>query len=174
MPDIHIVRAAVVESLRRKAKLLKKQEGIPHHEALDMVARKTGAFANWHQFIEEAKATEPAEQAFKQGLVIGLDRKEVDGFRSFGPFVDDECLRLFVLEEVQSKVRENGPRYEGESLEDLEMEYFELVFLRHKKATFADYKAVEQLLAKEFFFPPRYIRFKGELIEDWLWDVEDD
>ena len=57
MPDIIVV----TESLR-KAKQLKKESGIPHHEALEIVARKGGVFANWHQVVEAAKATEPSER----------------------------------------------------------------------------------------------------------------
>ena len=72
MPDIIVVTAAVIESLRRKAKQLKKESGIPHHEALEIVARKGGVFANWHQVVEAAKATEPSERV---GEMARADRR---------------------------------------------------------------------------------------------------
>ena len=62
--------------MRRKAKKLVKQNGLAHHAALDVVARSGGVFADWHHFIEAAKATEPTERAFRSGLVVGMDIKD--------------------------------------------------------------------------------------------------
>lgn len=43
-----------IESLKRDAKRLKKAENIPHHEALERIAKREG-FASWKQLLDEAK-----------------------------------------------------------------------------------------------------------------------
>lgn len=160
MPDIHIVPAAAVESLRRKAKQLKKQERIPHHEALDMVARKSGIFANWHHLVEAAKATEPTERAFTHGFVAGLDPKDFDNHGRFtlDTFVQDDGLLSFVLDELNSEMRKNLDAYEIE-------EYEELVYLRCKHKEPADLDKAMDFCVEHFPSPPRYFRFNGQVIE---------
>lgn len=169
MPDIHVVPAASIESLRRKAKKLKKERGIPHHEALDMVARIGGVFPNWHHIVEAAKATEPSERAFKTGFLVGLDPKEASemSVSSLDSFVCDERLLIFVLDELEKERREKGRPYERE-------EYEELVYLRYTRRTPVDFDKATDICAESFFFPPRYLRFKGEVIEALPYQEDED
>src|SRR5487761_1947828 len=104
MSDVNVIviPAAAVERLRRKAKKLTKQNGIAHHAALDNVARASGRFADWHHLIEAAKATEVTERALKTGLVIGMDRKDVDFDQSrIKRFVRDERVSMFFRMEFE-------------------------------------------------------------------------
>ena len=125
-------------------------------------------FTNWHQVIEAAKETEPSEHAFKKGLVIGLDPKEADGIGESEYFTYDDRVLLFVLEELNEERRANGQSIEGEDYLDLVDDYSALVYLRCKNGVLADFDQATKLCAKEFFFPPRYIRFNGEVKDDWL------
>lgn len=160
MSNIVVLPAAAVESLRRKAKQLKKSNGIPHHEALDAVAREGDVFIDWYQLIQAAKATEPSEKSFKSGFLVGLDPKDVDGVDPsvFKSFVLDEQLLMFVLSEMRKeKLHEKYP--------GLEEEYAQLVYYRYTGRMLANFDAALDVSVKVFFSPPRYLRFKGQVIE---------
>lgn len=85
-----IISSANVEKLKQKARKLKKDNGVPLHEALDQVARATG-FNHWHHVSESAKAFKPTEQAYYFGVIIAMDVKDSETFHdSSGTFVEDE------------------------------------------------------------------------------------
>ena len=62
-------------------------------------------FPNWHHLIVAAKATEPAERAFKHGLVIGMDIKDaLDVAESrLTQFLPDDRLAMFAFDEFGLK-----------------------------------------------------------------------
>lgn len=101
MSEVVVVPAAALERWRREAKQLKKRDGIAHHSALDAVARRTGLFPDWHHLTEAARATEPAEEAFKRGFVVGIDWKIAAYLPEdkLGQFLDDPRLEHFVRED---------------------------------------------------------------------------
>ena len=45
-----------VEYLKRLAKLIKKEQGVPHHESLNIVATQYG-FSNWRNFLHSKTGT---------------------------------------------------------------------------------------------------------------------
>ena len=47
---------AFVERLRRKAKRMRRETGIPHHEALDIVAYEAGGWRGWRSLVEGVNA----------------------------------------------------------------------------------------------------------------------
>ena len=51
MSDVVTVPAAALARWRRQAKELRKKDAMPHHAALDAVARLTGVFRDWHHVI---------------------------------------------------------------------------------------------------------------------------
>lgn len=51
-----------LEQLRRAAKRLRKARGIPHYQALDLVAREVVGVADWKHVIEWAKACEAGDE----------------------------------------------------------------------------------------------------------------
>lgn len=53
-----------VEYLKRLAKVIKKEKGIPHHESLDIVAIQHG-FSNWRNFLH-SKAKTPSKLPIKK------------------------------------------------------------------------------------------------------------
>jgi hypothetical protein len=167
MSEAVVVPAAAVERWRRQAKDLKKQKAIPHHAALDAVARDTGLFPDWHHLIEAAKATEPAERAFKDGLVLGADIKDVlEDTRGLVPknvpgFVQDERLATFIAEDFK---RLRGSRWkEGDESWVID----ESIYFRWLGARPASRDAAMKIVLAMFARGPVYVRLKGQI----LWNV---
>ena len=164
MSDVLVIPSAAVEALRRKAKKLVKERGVAHHAALDMVARAGGAFPDWHHLIDAAKATEPSERAFKAGLVVGIDVKEAQDVRlSLSQFVRDEQLVTF----VRSAFERAHPKPWSEEVtgdwEDLDLQ---LVYFRGLRAIPNSLDETLELCREDFIWPPRYVRLRGEVLQD--------
>lgn len=71
--------AVVVEAMKRQATRLKKTLQMPHHVALEKVARDHG-YHHWHHVCECEKATAPAEQTLRLGWVFALDQVSADRY----------------------------------------------------------------------------------------------
>ncbi len=171
MPNVIVIPAAAVETLRRKAKKLRKETGIAHHAALDAVARAAGVFPDWHHLIEAAKATEPTERAFKAGLVVGIDVKEAQDVRSsLRQFVHDERLLMF----VRSAFERAHPRPWTEEVEgDWEDLEWQLVYFRGVRAIPNSLGETLELCREDFIWPPRYVRLKGKVLRDPFSDEDE-
>lgn len=166
MSDVVTVPAAALARWRRQAKELRKKDVMPHHAALDAVARLTGVFRDWHHVVLEAKATEPTEQAFKAGLVIGMDQKDAYDARArradLLEFLEDDRMLGFVSGEFAKR----RPKPWNEE-DEWDMEFLrELVYFRWKGALPDTLDQAEKLTRKYFFFLPEYVRLKGELLLD--------
>jgi len=159
-----VVASSEVEHFQRKAKKLHKETGVPHHAALDAVVRASGAFPDWHHFIEAAKATEPAEEAFKHGLVIGMDIKDALDVPAakLTHFIEDEQLVAFVMNEFRLNPSE-AMSDEDQWHMDL---IYETVFFRARQIVPDSLDEAEKLSRKDFFFLPQYLRLKGKLLID--------
>ena len=84
-----IISSTDVEKLKQKARKLRKDSGISHHDALDLVAQSAG-FNHWHHVSESAKTFKPTEQAYYFGVIIAMDIKDAMDFRDpSGRFVED-------------------------------------------------------------------------------------
>ncbi len=164
MPDVIVIPSAAVEALRRKAKKLRKEQGVPHHAALDAVARAGGRFPDWHHLIEAAKATEPAEEAFKHGLVIGMDIKDALQMPAakLTHFIEDERLQYFVFDDFD--LHPTG----GLGVdEDLRIDsVYQTVFYRSRRIVPASLEEAFKLCRADFFFAPRYVRLGGIVMFD--------
>jgi hypothetical protein len=171
MPNGIVIPAAAVEALRRKAKKMRKETGIAHHAALDAVARAGGMFPDWHHLIEAAKATEPAERAFKAGLVVGIDAKEAQDVRpSLSQVVRDERLVMFVRRAFErTHPRPCTEEVEGDR-EDLE---WQLVYFRGVRAIPNSLDETLELCREDFIWPPRYVGLKGKLLRDPFSDEDE-
>lgn len=172
MSDVVVIPSAAVEALRRKAKKLRKEQGMPHHAALDAVARAGGVFPDWHHFIEAAKATEPAEEAFKHGLVIGMDIKDAMDVPAakLVHFIEDERLRAFVFDDFD--LHPTGGLGEDE---DWRIDsVYETVFFRSRRIVPASLEEALKLSRADFSFAPRYVRLGGMLVFDVLVDEDDE
>ena len=164
MSDVLVIPSAAVEALRRKAKKLVKERGVAHHAALDMVARASGAFPDWHHLIEAAKTTESSERAFKAGLVVGIDVKEAQDVRpSLSQFVSDEQLVKFVRSAFE---RAHPKPWSEEFAGDWEDLGLQLVYFRGVRAVPNSLDETLELCREDFFWPPRYVRLRGKVLLD--------
>ena len=167
----YVIHAHVVETMRREAKKLVKLEGIPYHQALDHVARDDAlGIRDWHHLIVEAKASATSEQAFKRGLVVGVNPKDTDGYnlnKLTGLLLDDRVVMF-----LRSEFEDLHPRPWGEDdeydWEDIE----ELVYFRHRDVVPNTLEEVLALCSENFFFPPHYVRLRGKEIK--LYEEDDD
>ena len=117
MRNTYIITSKFFEQLKQRAKKLKKENNIPHHEALDSIAKSMGENANdpkltiWKQLCEHHKITQRTEDALKNGFVIAIDIK--DGIDYSGDlFIEDgtahalcrDAVYPFYLKEWMKKV----------------------------------------------------------------------
>ncbi|MGP1678211.1 MAG: hypothetical protein ACTS6J_13755 [Burkholderiales bacterium] len=164
MSKVIVIPASSVEELRRKAKQLRKETGVAHHAALDAVARAGGVFPDWHHLIEAAKATEPSERAFKAGLVVGIDVKEAQDIRpSLSQFVHDEKLVKFVRSAFE---RAHPKPWSEEVAGDSEDLGLQLAYFRGVRAVPNSLDEALELCREDFFWPPRYVRLRGKVLQD--------
>ena len=129
-----------------------------------MVARGGGAFPDWHHLIDAAKATEPSERAFNAGLVVGIKVKEAQEVRpSLNHFVCDEQLVTF----VRSAFERAHPKPWGEEVtgdwEDLNLQF---VYFRGVRVVPNSLDEALELCRADFIWPPRYLRLRGEVLQD--------
>lgn len=155
--DIVTIPAIAVDRLRRKAKRLKKETEITHQQALDSVARQSNYFQSWHHLIQAAKLSTLAEQAFRHGLVFGMDFKDLQDYPNDNPeFIQDERMSVFVCQDYKKSV-ENWTEDNDDDLEEFEhCGYFR--YIGNVPSTYADALV---LITNAFFFPPRLVWING-------------
>lgn len=160
-----------VEKFKQQAKKIKKEQGLPHHEALDLVAQKY-KYHHWHHVTEMAALTEPTEKAYRQGLLIAFDMSNVDGVDfEDTPFKEAEWAECFCKEELwknylESAIAENLEEGYEEDEEDIKEDFTyhveSLVFCRYTgKRTPANLKSALKMINKHFFWLPDYVWLKG-------------
>lgn len=76
MQRIFLVSQKAISRLKQRARRLKREKDIPHHEALEITA-KTAGFDNWHQAAEAAEKCKPIEDAYFRGFLLAFDPSEV-------------------------------------------------------------------------------------------------
>lgn len=178
-----IVPNIALEKLRQNAKKLKRETGIPHYQALDQAAQKSG-FNHWHHVVESAKLTSLTETAYYAGLVIGLDVKDSEEFQNLdGCFLEDDQFPYLVksdfLEEAKSEVDEDGHKLSDsmseDEIEQLVMEdMWNYTFFRFDgKSLPKDINKVLELVSKYSYWPPLFIWFKGEFYDTYSIPVLD-
>lgn len=168
-----IIPANNVEQLKQAARKLKRDQSIPHHQALDLIAQRYGRgnFQNWHHLIEAAKITALSETAFQFGLMIAFDMKDGMSFDyDLTGFVPDEQAPYFVYDDVLDMLRheldEDGvPYHELQSDEIIKQEAHdflgELMFFRCITDIPGDIQAALKQVAKGSFWPPQHVWLHG-------------
>lgn len=170
-----IITSATVEKLKQKARKLKKDQGIPHHEALDQVAKGAG-FNHWHHVAESVKAFESTEQAYYFGVVIAMDVKDAMDFRDpSGRFVEDSAAFALCADDIYTYIREAGedadmladdPHYEEDKQEWMMDGLMNYVFFRYTGAGIpANINEVVEIVNECSFWPPEFIWYKGTFQE---------
>lgn len=157
-----------VERLRRKAKSIKKQLGVSHHEALDIVARQGQVFPDWHHLLEAAKATKITETAFTTGLIVGMDPKQV----GFDPpptthFIYDVRIESFLIDEFMEARSwlKDLPRPWRDEDEFAWDDMFQHMYFRSINVILETLDDVIQLCFDDFDDLVRYVRLKGQVLD---------
>lgn len=165
MPEItHIIRARTVEKLRKEARTLKKSLKIPHHEALDLAARKFD-FNNWEHLQKSAAATAISEEPYRNGLVIAMDIKDATEHppAAASQIVEDHQVYGLIYMDFFTqrgyKSEEDLTEDDRYFLEDLEINY---IYFRYEGKTPNSAEEAFEIAENEFFFAPEYIWLKGK------------
>lgn len=163
---IHIIRARTVSKLRKEALALKKSLKIPHHEALDLVARQSD-FNNWVHLQKSASVSAISEDAYLKGLVIVMDKKDVhDGRKPLSFIEDDYVLSIFYMDFLTQR----GFKSDLELDEDQRYFFEDLSinkkFFRYTGQLPSNIHEAWQLSEQAFFFRADYIWLRGQLYDD--------
>lgn len=166
-----ILSSSAVEKLKQKARRLRKDKGIRHYEALDLVAQASG-FNNWHHVSESAKTFQPTEQAYYFGVIIAMDVKDAMDFRdTSGRFVRDDLAFHLCADDIRTYCCEadsldDDPHYErdeNQSTDDMLMNY---VLFRYAGADVPErVDDVVRLVREYSFWPPELVWHKGTFQE---------
>ncbi|MEE4180939.1 hypothetical protein [Pseudomonas viridiflava] len=180
MKRIFLIPQKAVSRLKQRARNLKRECQIPHHEALEITAKAAG-FDSWHQVADAAERCRPIEDAFRRGFLLAFDGSEVPDIENDESPIQweeyaFELLRNQLFEKYYAQPDEEAPaqRPISQTLnsDDLK-EYFEedwggMYFFRLRSP--ADALSLAQLLplvAKHSFWMPRLVFAKGELIDTY-------
>jgi len=165
-PSIH------VEKLKQKAKKLKKELGISHHEALDQIAKQF-RYHHWHHVTEMAAITAPTEEAYRNGVLVAYDFSDIsDCYMEESPFVEDNLAMYFCEDQLWQAYLEidddEEPEFhdlpEEERREYFADDYGRFVILRFTGADIPqDVEYVLKLTRKFTFWPPQFVWIKGNI-----------
>lgn len=167
-----------LEKLKQKARSIRRERNIPHHEALEIVAKEAG-LQNWHQVTQAAEAIKPTEQAFFSGCVIAMDMKDGMDFNADdGVFIEDNLLISYAEETLYKQFinavdesDEQGRRLCETHSEDELKEWFRddtnLIFFRLTKMNVDSIKEILALVQERSFWPPMFIWIKGEFFDTY-------
>lgn len=173
------VSTDALERLKQSARKVKRAQNIPHHEALEEVAKRIH-FDNWHQVVAAHAAMLPTETAIRNGVVFAMDIKdacdfEVDLPSEKGRLIADDMLSAFlydfILKLESEATDEDGQRYrenwsEAELKESANETIDSLVFFRYEgNDPPTDVLSVVNLVAEACFFGPDMIWIKGQFYD---------
>lgn len=162
-----------VEILKQKARTLKKEQGLSHHEALNQIAKQFH-YHHWHHVTEMAAITAPSEDAYRNGLLLAFDIKEADSFDD-ELFIQDNLAPLFCEEELWKIYLEMDDEDEEfhELPESEQQEYFRdfmnnLVFYRYEgQNTPLTIEDTLKFVNEYSFWMPSYVWLKGKLYDTY-------
>lgn len=161
---IHIIRAKTVKKLRREALAQKKSQNIPHHEALDLAARRLD-FNNWEHLQKSATITAISEEPYRNGFVIAMDVKDAteNPPSKTSQFVQDDHIYALIYMDFftqrEYKRQEDLTEDDRYFLEDLEVNY---VYFRYVGQTPKTIENAFKIAEKEFFFLPGFVWLRGD------------
>lgn len=165
-----------VDKFKQQAKKIRKEQGLSHHEALDLIAKKY-KYHHWHHVTEMANLTEPLEKAFRQGFVIAYDFKEAE-YVGAELFKVEDDLRWFCENDLWKSYQEiddkDDPEFkeldEEEKRQYFNQDVFEsMIFFRYVgKRTPANLKNALKLIHKSCFWSPEYVWLKGTFYDTFF------
>ncbi|MDP2431808.1 MAG: hypothetical protein Q8O33_07235 [Pseudomonadota bacterium] len=171
----YIIASADVERLKQKARKLKRDSGISHHDALDQIAKAAG-FNHWHHVSESAKAFKPTEQAYYFGVIIAMDVKDAMNFRDpSGRFKEDPLAYAICADDIYSFIREaddegefdtTGQEYKSDLEDWFSDAIMNYLFFRYTGPDVPDsVEDVVTMVRECSFWPPEFIWHKGTFQE---------
>lgn len=169
-----------LERMKKLARRLKKAENLPHHEALERIARHAH-LDNWHQVVTANKEMLPTEQAIREGIVVAMDPKDCEWQDELHPkspvgrFVADRILGALLKESIfqmeQEGIDEEDGRPNREKWSEAELREFvdeymqELVFYRFEGDDPPEtLQQVIDLVNEAVFFGPLCVWIKGKCL----------
>jgi hypothetical protein len=154
--ETYVISSSLLSALQKKAKALKKTNNIPHHEALDIIAREL-RFTNWEHLKKSQKETGVSENAYRNGLLWAMDIKDAEPLETDGISQDAQAQMLILSDFV--KLRGGVNEEDQYFLEDLlDMN----IFYRYEGKTPNKIQEARDLIQEYFFFSPQYIWLRGE------------
>ena len=180
MQRIYLVPQEAISRLKQRARRIKREKDIPHHEALEITAKAAG-FDNWHQVAEAAEQCKPIEDAYRRGFLLAFDPSEVPDTEDEDSPTQMGALRLrasarSTFENYASQLDEEDPaeRPISETLDPLDLkEYFSddwssMYFFRLKHPEqVTTIEHVLSLVSKHSFWHPRFVFSKGNLVDTY-------
>lgn len=175
MQRIYLIPQEAISRLKQRARRMKREKDIPHHEALEITAKAAG-FDNWHQVAEAVEKCKPIEDAYRLGFLLAFDPSEVpdtedeDSPLKWEPYAFN-LLQDRLFENYASQLDEEDPdeRPISETLDPSDLkEYFSddwgsMYFFRLKRSD--QVATIEQLLSlvsKHSFWPPTLCLLQGK------------
>lgn len=166
--EVYVIESSLLNALLKKAKALKKTNNIPHHEALDTIAR-TLRFTNWEHLKKSHNITELSENAYRTGLLWAMDMKDAEPLKTDG-IVQDFQSQVMILTDF---VKERGGISEDDQI-FLEDTLDFNIFYRYEGKTPNTIEQARELIDEYFYFAPQYIWLRGEWYDmDGRFDYND-
>jgi hypothetical protein len=176
---MHVFSSATFGKWKQQARALKRSSDLSHHQALDHVA-KMNQFDNWHHVVAEAKLNRVSETAYRSGLIVAHDIKDVmDSWVPHDTFVDDLRVLHFCKADIFTWYRRNDDEAEGEEKDAIPTdptEYREgfdewlneVYFFRYCGPTLpATPTKALPVLHERCFFGPMFFWHGGKFIDPW-------
>lgn len=179
MAITYIVSSKTLSQLKQKARDLKKSSGIPHHAALEQVAKSFG-LPNWHKVAESAEITAQTEKAYLSGLIVAFDMKDAGSFDPANTFVEDQQALEFCEKDLLASYRkacedEGQPATEDEVEEYRHFELGNHVFFRYVgKDRPQSVREALDIVNAQSFWPPFYVWLNGNFHETYFENATND
>ncbi|MGH8507083.1 MAG: hypothetical protein ACRETM_14160 [Stenotrophobium sp.] len=165
MPDIFFIPSKAVSRFKKRAKLLHRETGKPHNEALEEIARKAG-LPNWHHLTVHSDASRICELAFANDLIVAFDFKEAENVDTAlfteNPYLFGVCRKSLIARFRDGDEDEWGEESES-NYERMADEY--LLFVRSGGASPQTLEDAAALVQSSNFFPPEVFWWRGTLYE---------
>lgn len=176
-----------VDQVKRNAKRLSAEQGIPLNKALDQLACASlglpDGVIRWAEAVKALELTahfyclsegfdisKESRDAFTSGVIVSIDMKDADGFTDTGPWVRDEDLKILMSPSLLALSAIIGADEDGRKIpneEDWEYAWEELmwptIFRYNGPPTFKDAQSVVRDIHERNFFPPDEVWMDGRL-----------
>jgi len=174
-----IFSSVTFEKWKQQARALKRSSGMPHHQALDQVA-KENRFNDWHHVVTEGKRNQLSEAAYRSGLVVAYDVKDaMESWSADDAFVEDSRILHFCENNIFNWYQQNDEDVEDEdrpltpSATSKYREHFEewlqnICLFRYCASTLPASPAdALPLFDERCFFAPMFFWLHGQFVDPW-------